>query len=120
VENKGVGPAIIKYAVVRVDGKPQRTWKEAMTRLLGADPGPFNVDALLHRVMAPNDNFAAFEIASPDTAFKIVQQARKGRLSGEICFCSLLETCWLASTSSAKLDERRACAATPPLTPFQD
>jgi hypothetical protein len=120
VENKGVGPAIIKYTVVKVDGQPQTTWRGAMTKLLGTDPGPFNLDTLSHRVMAPNDNFAAFEIAPPDISFKIVQEARKARLSGEICYCSLLDACWLASTTSARLGERRSCAETPPAIQFKD
>src|SRR5882724_8285427 len=33
--NKGVGPAIIRHVVVKVDGQPVRTWKEALEKILG-------------------------------------------------------------------------------------
>src|SRR5213595_4220797 len=33
--NKGVGPAIIRNVIVRVDGQPVRNWKEAFERTLG-------------------------------------------------------------------------------------
>src|SRR5437763_11032103 len=33
--NKGIGPAIIRHVVVRVDGQAVRNWKEAFERILG-------------------------------------------------------------------------------------
>ena len=33
--NKGVGPAIIKNVIVKVDGEPVRNWKEALEKILG-------------------------------------------------------------------------------------
>src|SRR5213596_3809408 len=33
--NKGVGPAIIRNVIVKVDGQPIRSWKEALERILG-------------------------------------------------------------------------------------
>ena len=33
--NKGVGPAIIRNVIVRVDGQPVKNWKEALERILG-------------------------------------------------------------------------------------
>src|SRR6266550_3568621 len=33
--NKGVGPAIIRHVIVKVDGQPVRNWKEALGRILG-------------------------------------------------------------------------------------
>src|ERR1700757_5315224 len=35
VANKGVGPAIIRHVIVRVDGQPVRNWREALEKLLG-------------------------------------------------------------------------------------
>ena len=31
--NKGVGPAIIKNVIVKVDGEPVRNWKEALEKI---------------------------------------------------------------------------------------
>src|SRR5437773_1843991 len=33
--NNGVGPATVRHVIVKVDGQPVRTWKEALERLLG-------------------------------------------------------------------------------------
>src|SRR5216110_4132343 len=33
--NKGVGPAIIRHVMVKVDGQPVRNWREAVGRILG-------------------------------------------------------------------------------------
>ena len=33
--NKGVGPAIIRNVIVRVDGQPARNWTEVFEKLLG-------------------------------------------------------------------------------------
>jgi hypothetical protein len=33
--NKGVGPAIIRNVIVKVDDQPVRNWREAMEKLLG-------------------------------------------------------------------------------------
>jgi hypothetical protein len=33
--NKGVGPAIIRHVIVRVDGQPVRNWREALEKILG-------------------------------------------------------------------------------------
>src|SRR5467141_3457814 len=35
VANKGVGPAIIKNVIVKVDGEPVRNWREALEKILG-------------------------------------------------------------------------------------
>ncbi len=35
VDNKGVGPAIIRHVAVKVDGQPVRDWNEALDKLVG-------------------------------------------------------------------------------------
>ena len=47
--NKGVGPAIIRHVIVRVDGQPVRNWKEALGRILG--PGEHLLSESDMRVM---------------------------------------------------------------------
>jgi hypothetical protein len=33
--NKGVGPAIIRHVIVKVDDQPVRNWREALEKMLG-------------------------------------------------------------------------------------
>src|ERR1700758_3170470 len=35
VANKGVGPAIIRHVIVRVDDQPVKNWKELLDKLVG-------------------------------------------------------------------------------------
>jgi hypothetical protein len=35
VANKGVGPAIIRHVIVRVDAQPVKNWNEALDKLVG-------------------------------------------------------------------------------------
>jgi hypothetical protein len=35
--NKGVGPAIIKQVIVKVDGQPVKNWAEVLEKFLGPD-----------------------------------------------------------------------------------
>src|SRR5690349_5047501 len=35
VSNKGVGPAIIRHVIVKVDGRPARNWNEVLDKLTG-------------------------------------------------------------------------------------
>ena len=38
--NKGIGPAIIKHVIVRVDGQPVRNWAEVLEKFLGPGKHP--------------------------------------------------------------------------------
>jgi len=119
VQNKGVGPAIVKYAYVTVDGKPQRNWNQVITALTGEKSADFSVDSLTRRVMASNDDFKAVWIKSPDLALKVATEALKGRLKGEVCYCLVLHQCWLASTNR-RVEDRGACPETEPRVTFGD
>ncbi len=44
--NKGVGPAIIKNVIVKVDGEPVRNWKEALEKILGPGEHKMNKERL--------------------------------------------------------------------------
>ncbi len=35
LSNKGVGPAIIRHVIVKVDDQPLKSWRETMEKLLG-------------------------------------------------------------------------------------
>lgn len=119
VQNKGVGPAIVKYAYVTVDGKPQRNWHQVIKALTGRDSGTYSVDALTRRVMAANDDFKAISITDQELAVQVATEASKGRLKGQVCYCSVLRQCWLASTDP-RIQDRGACPETEPRITFGD
>jgi hypothetical protein len=103
VDNKGVGPAIVRNVVVKVDGQPVRNWHDALQRLLGRGQYKFTQSTITGHVfsagesmniLVPHDSDngpLTYEKAGPlRTAFDKERQ----RVEVEICYCSTLGDCW--------------------------
>ena len=106
--NKGVGPAIIRHVIVKVDGQPVRNWKEALEKILG--PGEHlgsESDMSGHvfaagesrTVFTPHDaenNPLNFDKSNP---LWVKMNKERLRVSVEICYCSTLDECWTLRAS---------------------
>jgi hypothetical protein len=102
--NKGVGPAIIKHVVVKVDDEPVKNWAEVLQKILGPGYHPGAEADMRGRVFAagesldvftPHDdgqNPVAFDRSNP-----LWQKLNTGRerVTVEICYCSTLGECWI-------------------------
>jgi len=101
--NKGVGPAIIKHVIVKVDNQPVKTWYEVLDKVLG--PGEhrgaeadmnghvFSAGQSLD-VFAPQDegnNPVGFDKSNP---LWVKLNRNRARVTVEICYCSTLGECW--------------------------
>src|SRR6516162_11300924 len=42
VANKGVGPAIIRHVIVRLDGQPVKNWNELLDKVVGPETHRFS------------------------------------------------------------------------------
>ena len=101
--NKGVGPAIIKHVIVKVDDQPVKNWAEVLEKILGPGYHPGEeADMSGHvfsggesrNVFTPHDdtrNPVAFDRSNP-----LWVKLNDGRLrvTVEICYCSTLDECW--------------------------
>ena len=110
VENKGVGPAIVRSVQIFVDDKPQQNWKQVLTAF-GMEPHKFQQSTLNPAVLAPGQQLKAigFGPANDEAEDDAAKQDRKKRWEKfrneaekrmtriDICFCSTLEECWLYS-----------------------
>jgi hypothetical protein len=96
VFNKGIGPALIKKATFKIDGKEIEEVDQLFDSLLGKgrEQFPFQTSYSNGRVMAPSESFKPFYIKEERYARKIDSafHARKTKL--EICFCSIYKDCW--------------------------
>jgi len=101
--NKGVGPAIIKHVVVKVDEQPVKTWTEVLEKILGAGYHPGEEADMGGRVFAAGESLNVFtphdDAQNPvvfDKANSLWQQLNTGRerVTVEICYCSTLGECW--------------------------
>ncbi|WP_394822456.1 hypothetical protein [Pendulispora albinea] len=97
VLNGGIGPARIRFVEVTVDEKPVSTWDEAVKELIGERPPNTMIRNSVHgRIVSAGTNVNAVHVIDPEVA-KAVAEARH-RLQMQVCYCSVLDECWLVSS----------------------
>ncbi len=116
--NDGLGPALVRSAVVKIDGRAARGWHDALTEL-GADP-----QALQLKKGSGPQLFASFgqgtvlragnaltvaRIENPGVVSKISAELR--RVSIDVCYCSILQKCWLLDTVSNEPPTASTCTS---------
>lgn len=101
--NKGVGPAIIKHVVVKVDDRPVKNWAEVLQKILGPGYHPGAEADMSGRVFAAGESLDVFtphdDAQNPvafDRSHPLWQKLNTGRerVTVEICYCSTLGECW--------------------------
>jgi hypothetical protein len=124
LDNKGVGPAIVRSVVVRVDGEPVRNWQEALQKLLGPGEYKFTMSSINGHtfsagesmdVMVPR-NFDGSALASDrSNALWTGLNKERGRVGIEICYSSTLGDCWILRrdvNGKSTTTETRSCPDT--------
>jgi hypothetical protein len=123
--NKGIGPAIIRRVIVKVNGEPVKGWFQALDKLLGDGDHRFRQITMTGRVLAAGETlnvFVPFDLdGTPLTASKggpIWEKLNEGRkrVSVEICYCSTLGDCWTLRSNAmgeSSTTESRGCAELP-------
>src|SRR5262249_29110785 len=121
VANKGVGPAIIKNVIVRVDGQPMKNWHEVLDKLVGPGKHKASENDITGHVFSPgesmtiltphddNDNPITFNRTDP---LWMKLNAERARVTVEICYCSSLGECWTLranETTRSSSTETRSC-----------
>jgi len=107
LSNKGVGPAIIRHVIVKVDGQPVRNWNEVLDKFLGTGKHRFSESDMSGHVLAPNESMTVFTPHDPDgnaltdrsNPLWVEMNKDRGRLSVEICYSSTLGECWILRAS---------------------
>jgi hypothetical protein len=101
--NKGVGPALIRNVIVKVDNQSVKNWDEAMEKLLGPGDHLFSESDMNGYVLAPNEsmivvtlhdannNPVVFDKSNP---LWVTMNKERFRVTVEICYCSTLGECW--------------------------
>jgi len=101
--NKGVGPAIIRHVIVKVDGQPVRNWKEALQRILGPGEHLGSESDMSGRVFAAGESITVFtprDLENNPLNFDksnplwVTLNKERLRVTVEICYCSTLGECW--------------------------
>jgi hypothetical protein len=127
--NKGVGPAIIRHVIVRVDGQPTRNWNEVVERILG--PGHLRSESdMSGHVLAAGELMTVFTPRDPENnplnfnksnPLWVKMNKDRFRVTVEICYCSTLNECWTlraGGLTPSTTTETRHCPS-PSATSFQ-
>ena len=110
IANKGVGPAIIRHVIVRVDDQPVKNWHEVLDKLVGPGEHHFSESDITGHVFAPNESMDVFTPRDPDmntltdrsNPLWIELNKDRGRVSVEICYSSTLGECWTLRANGLK------------------
>jgi hypothetical protein len=101
--NKGVGPAIIRNVMVKVDDQPVKNWAEVLEKILGPGYHPGETSDMSGRVFAAGESMNVFtphDDAQNPVAFDksnplwLKLNPGRDRVTVEICYCSTLGECW--------------------------
>jgi len=101
--NKGVGPALIRNVIVKVDNQPVKNWDEAMKKLLGPGEHLFSESDMNGYVLAPNESLTVVTLHDANNNPLVFDKSNplwvtmnkdRFRVTAEICYCSTLGECW--------------------------
>lgn len=98
LENKGVGPAMIRGVEIYVDGRVQRDWPGVFTALGLPDLAGTPYSTINGVVLAAGDRVQ--QLSFKDTDAFVRFYAQYPRIQMRLCYCSALQECW-------QFDERR-------------
>ena len=130
LSNKGVGPAIIRNVIVKVDGQPMKNWGEVFDKLLGPGEHHASERDISHHVLSAGEsediltpvgsdgNPIKFDRSDP---LWVKMDKDRFRVSVEICYSSTLGECRLLRASGSSMSNTTAvgrCPA-PSATSFQ-
>ena len=105
--NKGVGPAIIRHVVVKVDDQPVKNWNALLDKLIGPGKHRFSESDMNGHVLAPNESMTVLTPHDPEgnpltdrsNPLWVEMNKDRGRISVEICYSSTLGECWTLRAS---------------------
>ena len=112
IDNTGLGPGLVKFIDVRVDGRAQHTWNEALRTLYGHEPPPHSSATAAEHALRPGDQSALVTIPIRDLRTDV--WGWLGRLSVRVCYKSVFDQYWTVTDTLGKADRWRDAGSCPP------
>ncbi len=116
LSNRGVGPARIVDAKLWVDDTQVGNFNEAFEKLSGRKAGDLKLSFFSRRVLAANEDVQMIVFAN-QADFDVFRGNAK-RLTFQICYCSILNNCYLlderAKSEQTYISSVAACPVGPP------
>jgi hypothetical protein len=112
VVNSGTGPARVTAVRVTVDQHPVKTWAGAQVALAGQPVGLVQ-SQLGHTVLPADKELTMVRPYSDDMTASFVASflGDKHDITISVCYCSVLDECWLVTTETVPqaIDDAGAC-----------
>jgi len=95
LKNDGIGPAVIKKISFTYDGVEYKNQRDIIKKILPQKKDPIIVtDKEVVRVILPGKKVLLVGTDFTPKEFKEFYEKAQNRVSGEICYCSLYNSCW--------------------------
>lgn len=125
LHNRGVGPLRIRSMRVSYNGRPMRSGGELVRACCAAgDPGLLNLMStsyVLGRVMGAGTGINFISVPA-DTAHRAgYRQLDRERFKADVhvCYCSVLEECWIRGTQDEEPHPVKSCVEERKLTQYK-
>jgi hypothetical protein len=109
VSNYGVGPARVTGMRVSVDGKPVKSWLQMMKTIGYSGNDGYAYIPLNGKVLPPGAELQIFlPSANPisQAMFTDFLEQKKHKITMQVCYCSVLDECWLYDDSAVRRNGR--------------
>lgn len=120
VINSGVGPARIETAEVFFKGKPVASRRDLVRAMTDSEQMNVITSTISDRVLRAGDTIPAL-LTRPDMAaspeFFSRFQTSLPEVSARLCYCSVLDQCWLRDSREAKPVKVKECSK--PAVPYE-
>lgn len=108
--NVGVGPAVVRYFSVRVDGMSVRSWREFLAAISEDEKvrKAFFDEGVVQGsgwVLPPNTPLLAFTTREPE-AFLAIDPTTWSRIDVTFCYCSVFDSCWVSAWAVSKREDQ--------------
>ena len=118
LENTGLGPAIVKSVDVKVDGKSQHNWDEALRAWYGGDPPPHSSATTFQHALRPGDQTVVLGIRVRDLPAGFWTKVR--RITLTVCYASVFDQFWIDSATLGSSNQWREVDHCPAQLPGAD
>ncbi len=93
LDNTGIGPGVVHYVDVRVDGQSRRNWEQALTALYGQKPPPHSSATVLEHALRPGDQSTLVQL--PTKSVPPAFYPWIGRVRVAVCYSSVFGDSWM-------------------------
>ncbi|MEM9740787.1 MAG: hypothetical protein AAF829_13075 [Pseudomonadota bacterium] len=113
IENKGVGPALLKDIDWRLDGEQVSDLDQVILDTVGEELAfsyeTYVTTSLDEKVLAPGESVTVFGVPANQANTGAFLRGVNGRVTLATCYCSIHGDCWLSELNGAQGQEQPAC-----------